>query len=373
MENKDLLVILKESPLFNLSLSSKELFHSNFLWWLGSNERTFPLFKQVMERFVGMALQWTFDNISVEREKKHIDLCVRNKADEKPLLILENKVKSIPNKEQLKEYYEKEPKAENYVLLSLVTEFLDKTAIENISENGNKKWKICSYADFAEALKIIPDGLTQYERELISDYRTFILSLHELAQQWIGNVKADNLFKEEKSNKIEECRLHDLYDKLRYSQLALMLQKRLNRTDVYVKTGYSNKFGIMEVTIPYEDHQLIIQVQGNSYRHAYVYVGEDKGQKWRDCLWKRILKEDKVVRKINFLSSKEADFGSDKLFKDGIYPITNSKKGKQYNAFVGKNDVFIYQSRQFRPDTTIGELLENICNEVESICSLNYK
>ena len=330
MDNKDLLVILKESPLFNLSLSSKELFHSNFLWWLGSNERTFPLFKQVMERFVGTALQWTFDNVSVKRENKHIDLCVKNKTDKEPLLILENKVKSIPNKEQLKEYYEKEPKAENYVLLSLATEFLDKAAIENISENGNKIWKICSYADFAEALKIIPDGLTQYEYEceLINDYRTFILYLHELAQQWIGNVRRDKLFKEEKSEKIEECRLHDLYDKLRYSQLALMLQKQLNRTDVYVKTGYSNKSGIVEVTIPYEDHQLIIQVQGNSYRHAYVYVGEDKGQKWRKCLWDRILKEDKVVREINFLSSKEADFGSDKLFKDGIYPKTNSKNGK---------------------------------------------
>ena len=369
MENKDLLVILKESPLFNLSLSSKELFHSNFLWWLGSNERTFPLFKQVMERFVGTALQWTFDNISVKRENKHIDLCVKNKTGKKTLLILENKVKSIPNKEQLKEYYEKEPKAENYVLLSLATEFLDKTAIENISENGNKIWKICSYADFAEALKIIPDGLTLYERKLINDYRTFILSLHELAQQWIGNVRRDKLFKE-KSEKIEECRLHDLYDKLRYSQLALMLQKQLNRTDVYVKTGYSNKSGIVEVTIPYEDHQLIIQVQGNSYRHAYVYVGEDKGPKWRKYLWDRILKEDKVVREINFLSSKEADFGSDKLFKDGIYPKTNNQEEKKYNVFVGKNDVFIYQSRQFCPDTTIGELLENICNEVESICEI---
>lgn len=30
---------LKISPLFNLSLSSKELFHSNFLYWIG---RTYP-------------------------------------------------------------------------------------------------------------------------------------------------------------------------------------------------------------------------------------------------------------------------------------------------------------------------------------------
>ena len=28
---------LLKSPLFNLSLSSKELFHSNFIYWIGKN------------------------------------------------------------------------------------------------------------------------------------------------------------------------------------------------------------------------------------------------------------------------------------------------------------------------------------------------
>ena len=34
---------LKESPLLYLSGGSKELFHSNFLYWLGMNYRQFPL------------------------------------------------------------------------------------------------------------------------------------------------------------------------------------------------------------------------------------------------------------------------------------------------------------------------------------------
>ena len=32
----DPIEILKTSPMFNLSLSSKELFHSNFLYWLST-------------------------------------------------------------------------------------------------------------------------------------------------------------------------------------------------------------------------------------------------------------------------------------------------------------------------------------------------
>ena len=350
---KEPLEILRESPLFNLSLSSKELFHSNFLWWLGSNERTFPLFKQTMEKFVGKKLQWTFGEICVEREKKHFDLCVRNKTGQQVLLILENKVKSIPTQKQLDGYCNDKLKVENYVLLSLATEFPDKTAIEK-----DTCWKICSYADLAGVLETKFDGLTPYEQSLINDYRTFILSLHELAQQWINEVTADSLFITKRPDKVEECRLHDLYDKLRFSKLALMLQEKLTDTNVGVGMGYSNQTGMLDVTIPYENHQLMIEVQGNSYRHACVWKGKEC-----DSLWKQILKKDKVVQ-TEFLSSGEANFGDGKLFKEGIYPISNSKKGKQYNAFVGKNDVFLYQSRQLRPDTTIGKLLENICNEV---------
>ena len=347
--------VLRKSPLFNLSLSSKELFHSNFLWWLGSNERTFPLFKQAMEKFVGKTLQWTFDAICVEREKKHFDLCVKNKVDQRALLILENKVKSIPTQKQLDGYCNDKLKAENYVLLSLATEFPDKAVIkeENI-------WKICNYADLAKVLETIPDGLTPYERELINDYRTFILSLHKLAQQWISEVTPDSPFITERPDKVEECRLHDLYDKLRFSQLALMLQEQLSGTDVSVGMSYSNQTGILDVTIRYEDHRLMIQVQGNSYRHACVW--NDKERKECDSLWKHILKEDKVVRETNFLG-KKINFGSDELFKEGVYP----KKEKPYNAFVGKNNVFLYQSRQLRPNTTIGKLFENICNEVRNI------
>lgn len=350
MENNNPIDVLRESPLFNLSLSSKELFHSNFLWWLGSNERTFLLFKQAMEKFVGKTLQWTFDAICVEREKKHFDLCVRNKMDQQALLILENKVKSIPTQKQLDGYCNDKLKAENYVLLSLATEFPDKAVIkeENI-------WKICNYADLTKVLETVPDGLTPYERELINDYRTFILSLHKLAQQWISEVTPDSLFITERPDKVEECRLHDLYDKLRFSQLALMLQEQLNGTDVSVGMSYSNRMGILDVTIPYEDHQLMIQVQGNSYRHACVWYGKER----KEC--EHILEEDKVVRETNFLG-ENTNFGSDELFKEGVYP----KKGG-YNAFVGKDNVFLYQYRQICHNITIGKLLENICNEVRNI------
>ena len=41
----DPIEILKTSPMFNLSLSSKELFHSNFLYWLSTLNNIIMLLK----------------------------------------------------------------------------------------------------------------------------------------------------------------------------------------------------------------------------------------------------------------------------------------------------------------------------------------
>ncbi len=357
MEN--LLKALNRSPLFCLSLSSKELFHSNFLWWLGNNERTFPLFKQIMEKLTGQSLSWDYGSISVGREKKHFDLCVREGTTSRPLLILENKVKSIPGFRQLEDYQSEEPHADNYVLLTLITDFPKKDKVEE------KGWKVCSYDDLYHAMEVVPIGPTAYELELINDYRTFIHSLQQLVQQWKGKVTVDKLFMQERNSEIEECRINDLYDKLRFCQLALMLQEQLNYTDVEVNTDYSNQSGILNVTIKCRGYELMIQIQGNSYRHACVW--KDRKREECDSLWNFILKDDKVSS-INYLSNSGANFGCDNLFTKGIYPMKHSQKGKLYNMFVGKNYLFLYQSRQLKKDVTIGQLIDNICCEVENIC-----
>lgn len=39
---------LQNNPIFQLSLSSKELFHSNFLAWLAEDKNTQALFKKIL-------------------------------------------------------------------------------------------------------------------------------------------------------------------------------------------------------------------------------------------------------------------------------------------------------------------------------------
>lgn len=132
---------LKESPMFNLSLSSKELFHSNFIAWLIEQypEEMWAIFakytslKDVYEKY-----EITYEEIKdgdgkkvgkkiiVKREEQNIDIMFEvqekdaNKTGNKEIkkIIIENKVKSLPYKEQLSKYA-----SENhdccYILLTL--------------------------------------------------------------------------------------------------------------------------------------------------------------------------------------------------------------------------------------------------------------
>ena len=109
---------LKTSAMFKLSLSSKELFHSNFLEWLSNVDQ--EAFKGLILDMAGIEENYEWPKVwRVKREYNNFDLCVvaydqysedteNEKVDDdedfRILFVIENKVKSIPYKEQLERY-----------------------------------------------------------------------------------------------------------------------------------------------------------------------------------------------------------------------------------------------------------------------------
>ena len=126
---------LDNSPMFKFSLSSKELFHSNFLEWLYNVDKN--NFKKLIQKMAGLEKYDWPDNWLVKREYNNFDLCIvepnaknngeeteieeeefleeaENKAGDNDnnnedgnfriLFVIENKVKSIPYREQLIRY-----------------------------------------------------------------------------------------------------------------------------------------------------------------------------------------------------------------------------------------------------------------------------
>lgn len=161
-QNQASVKTLQDSPLFQLSLTSKELFHSNFLYWLGVTYR--DLFKETFSNLGCRTAAWPED-WTVEREYKaaksiSLDLCVKGPGKNgKIYLILENKVKSIPNQQQLNRYtsyWERDNEKPCFVLLSLMTNFPNK---DQIDANSDGKWIVWNYGDLAAALD---KALTSY-------------------------------------------------------------------------------------------------------------------------------------------------------------------------------------------------------------------
>jgi hypothetical protein len=281
--------VLKSSPLFNLSLASKELFHSNFLAWLCQEypKLAFQLFAQYLKD-----PPTTCDQVTAERERKNIDLWLTFSGVEE--LAIENKVKSIPDQSQLNKYAE-EIKGTHigFMLLSLTRpEFLSDGKTSIVLENG-ETWHYLSYVDLAKKLRDLADLVPAetYHRQLLDDYIKYITHLdalqYELIIKW--EEPAANFFGVQKEiDDLKKIRVHDLIEKLRYNQIAQRVRDVLRREKfnvqedgelwdaspgtVFVKAAMAHGVGLVDLKylLINDAHAgkliLGVQVQGNHFR-----------------------------------------------------------------------------------------------------------
>lgn len=133
MTQEQVLEALENSTMFHFSLGSKELFHSNFLHWLHIIDK--ENFIKLMRKFAGHEndqFWWEEkyykkegESYEVRRESNNFDLSIwinleypqqDNPKDAKqdnkkvkwvPVLVLENKMKSLPRQDQLENYVNK--------------------------------------------------------------------------------------------------------------------------------------------------------------------------------------------------------------------------------------------------------------------------
>ena len=370
---------LRTSPLFNLSLCSKELFHSNFLYWLGTTHCA--LFVAVCKE-LGCKVNWNASPENIKREYCNLDLCAC--CDRQITFILENKVKSIPQKSQLDRYVrENNPQTDNLILLSLATEFPDKESILN-----DGLWKIRSYKDLCEAIskhKNLLEG-DSYALALVEDYCSFINNLHQLSQTWLLKKESYFLLPKDEKKEIEELRIGDLMDKIWYSQLCASLNKyimdkfhletvsgygieAIAKTEgnilntVYTNWGFTHGQGLLEAKLKINnDYVLLIQIQGNRYEHGIEWICE------RNCshseFWNRTQSLD-LISELFFLQFSETETA---LFPSVCVnePITaRKKKGEVEKRIYNKyNDRFLYQSKKIKENAFAIDVLYAISEEI---------
>ena len=123
LENK-----LSKSPLFYLFCSSKELFHSNFLYWMSTlnNEAFYKLFSELNCSVKEDGIKREFkvsSNLQNKKVTARLDFLLENENADK--VIIENKVKDIAKDDQINRIYnvtEATYKNSNnkYILITLI-------------------------------------------------------------------------------------------------------------------------------------------------------------------------------------------------------------------------------------------------------------
>ncbi len=282
---------LKASPLFHLSLASKELFHSNFLAWLceGYPQEGGSLFAGYLPTPLAAITE-----LKVYRERRNVDLTLEYANDQ--ALVVENKVKSLPKRAQLEEHAAAFPdRSSTGLLLLTLTQptFQDRNS-PTVTLKKGAIWHIMFYHDLAERLRTIQPIIharNGYHGALVADYIDFVSCLDELQAlfeiNWDDDT-ADFFNPGYDLERLRDIRLHDLIAKLRYARLAsqvgeVLAQRGLRAVDgplqeacqghVLTDFGMTNGTGLFDFKYVVLDKALLgnpvllgVQLQGHSFR-----------------------------------------------------------------------------------------------------------
>jgi hypothetical protein len=239
---------LRRSPLCNLSLASKELFHSNFLAWLCE---TYPAHAGKLFALFIKNPPDNFDTVCASRELHRVDLTLTYENGEQ--LLVENKVKSLPSREQLAAISagvkKKEIPNSSFLLLTLVdptffsADEREQRCLRVQAKGREVIWHYITYRKLADALeKFVPEIRKRdgYHGDLLEDYLGFVRDLDELQSDFSVEWESDAssfFIPNAEMDQVRITRLHDLVDKIRYDQLAWRAQELLQREGFCVMYG----------------------------------------------------------------------------------------------------------------------------------------
>ena len=276
---------------YQLSLSNLELYHSNlFAVVLEKSEFiNHKFFSDVID------IDKKYTDLKVYREKNSIDLTIEVVDEDKKthVIFIENKVKSLPDENQLIRYSEKDSNAKG-ILLSLV-----KPGFELPDS-----WFRRSYGELIEYYNDLLEKVDETFRLFLIDYIEYMKNVEVFIEK-ISYGKS--YFLEESNNKVlDGMRLRSVIEKIHYANL----QNKI--ADLGYKT-YSGRirgahfFGI-DLSIEGTTSSFDIQIQGNQYRHKVNFSLEDKAKlgdlericdsiKEKTCLYHFNLEDNPILEK----------------------------------------------------------------------------
>ena len=320
--NKSIDELIKEInslPLFYLSLASKELFHSNFLFWLYKlNPKAWHSVFEINDKIITTKLiREDGKRITGENYTVVADLTGCN--EEERVLIIENKVKDIPHEKQLHDLIRAFGEKPKYLLLTFVEPDF----------TPNFKWKVLLYKKMILNLEKYKSRFSTelYHQLLIEDYINLVKNTNLIYKQFplTGNYdfSKHSLSKKGKDglyNKFKEIKLWQAYQKIAGSRFVNEIGKSLKEKypNIEVNSGITRQVICLDFFLKIGKFKIGIQIENNQFRHClYGENVREKGEK---------LIESKIW------------FNKD-------FKAKGSNKGASFNSYKTKNSLleFIYQ------------------------------
>lgn len=343
-EIKSLVEQINISPIFNLSLSSRELFHTNFWEWLSKidKEQAYKLFSEMP--IINM------DEVEFKREMQGIDLYIK---DGKLKIYIENKVKSIPHPEQLERYRSKFGVNEHskYVLLSL---FKPNILFPN--------WEVMTYEELAKKISNISLS-NPYYRDIVNDYVKMIQLLSELTEMLPKEPIYDYFLNVDETcgirTELENIRLLDTYLKYRGSLLAHYIYSKTKRETFYFRYGKINKGEKVNYPLILVDHGFNNK---NATIDCKLALSEDLyiGIQIEGAQYRKFIEVSNSLEKADLLAEKMVWFNED---------WTSDDKKMQFCKYGEK---FRYQYRKIKYQTPYEEIVLDIKNDISYLLDNMY-
>jgi hypothetical protein len=209
---------MTESPLFYLFLASKELFHSNFLYWL-SRQNGKELVGILCPEFEsnGDLLILREKRVAFGENKAILDLYISNSRGH--VVVVENKVKDYPDNEQLSRIANSLAGDTNIlVLLSLLP----------VEKDAFPGWRILDYKTLSSRLQPGRFSQVRYHHDLIADYKDFTGNLSAFADTLATSHDYDFAIghDEELFRNLNSYKLWEAYQKMRASHMVAVYRSQ---------------------------------------------------------------------------------------------------------------------------------------------------
>lgn len=431
---------LEESAMFYMSLGSKELFHSNFLHWLSIVDSKY--FIEVLHGLAGTSeFWWENCTFEVRREDKNFDLSIWLLTNKKkqgkeiwiPVLIIENKMKSLPYREQLEEYVNKafdiwwKAKGNEeikdvinslshtqkgwqgnrtfditLIVLSLLNPTNQNELETNIQEtisynkkgynlniNYNFRWKCKNYQDLHTELsnKQLSNN-NSFFQDILEDYCKFIQNLYQIAVgDWCFNLNNKYIDEicpkmsqiqdiKDKIGKLEQLRIADIREKICYDQLLNELVKKLRGNAQICQKNQNAEPGKFYCRTGYYHKIGLFEVYfyPKGYSNFYLSI-QVQGNKYTHAI-----SGTNIVAKVGKQNQLTSAWSNNAKWINDIDFFFNFS-GSQNNIFPSNitqntqntiyryGSTFMYKCADIPPTMSIDDVLNCVVNDVNNIIS----